>query len=82
MSNDERRNNAGYGTQGRDRCIHRSLLKNKNFSEHFFDGHPVLGIRNIWPETTPLKSGLRQMADGVKHRVWMATRPVAKECHR
>ena len=68
----QRRNRAWYGKQGRDGSIHRSWMKNQGFPDHAFVGRPVVGICNTWSELTPCNSGLRELAEGVKHGAWEA----------
>jgi len=43
-----------FGRQDLDGFVHRSWIKAEGFSEHMFDGRPVIGIGNSWSELTKL----------------------------
>jgi L-arabonate dehydrase len=61
-----------FGRQDLDGFVHRSWIKAEGFSEHMFDGRPVIGIGNSWSELTNCNSHLRQLADAVKRGVLSA----------
>src|SRR5881394_1538872 len=61
-----------FGRQDLDGFVHRSWLKSEGFSDHVFDGLPVIGIANSWSELTNCNAHLRQVADAVKRGVWSA----------
>jgi dihydroxy-acid dehydratase len=61
-----------FGRQDLDGFVHRSWLKAEGFSDHVFDGRPVIGIGNSWSELTNCNAHLRQLADAVKRGVWSA----------
>jgi L-arabonate dehydrase len=61
-----------FGRQDLDGFVHRSWLKAEGFSDHVFDGRPVVGIANSWSELTNCNAHLRQIADAVKRGVWSA----------
>src|SRR5216683_2950951 len=61
-----------FGRQDLDGFVHRSWLKSEGFSDHVFDGRPVIGIGNSWSELTNCNAHLRQLADAVKRGVWSA----------
>ena len=61
-----------FGRQDLDGFVHRSWLKSEGFSDHVFDGRPVIGIANSWSELTNCNAHLRQLADAVKRGVWSA----------
>src|SRR5437016_3681397 len=61
-----------FGRQDLDGFVHRSWLKSEGFSDHVFDGRPVIGIANSWSELTNCNAHLRQVAEAVKRGVWSA----------
>src|SRR6266566_483450 len=61
-----------FGRRDLDGFAHRSWLKTEGFSDHVFDGRPVIGIANSWSELTNCNAHLRQVADAVKRGVWSA----------
>jgi L-arabonate dehydrase len=61
-----------FGRQDLDGFVHRSWLKTEGFSDHVFDGRPVIGIANSWSELTNCNAHLRQVAEAVKRGVWSA----------
>src|SRR5256884_178176 len=61
-----------FGKKDLDGFAHRSWIKAEGFSEHMFDGRPVIGIGNSWSELTNCNSHLRLLADAVKRGVWSA----------
>src|SRR5919201_4461936 len=61
-----------FGRQDLDGFVHRSWLKAEGFSDHVFDGRPVVGIGNSWSELTNCNAHLRQLADAVKRGVLSA----------
>jgi L-arabonate dehydrase len=61
-----------FGRDDLDGFVHRSWLKAEGFSDHVFDGRPVIGIANSWSELTNCNAHLRQLADAVKRGVWSA----------
>jgi dihydroxy-acid dehydratase len=61
-----------FGRQDLDGFVHRSWIKAEGFSEHMFDGRPVIGIGNSWSELTNCNSHLRLLADAVKRGVLSA----------
>src|SRR2546426_6811229 len=61
-----------FGRQDLDGFVHRSWLKSEGFSDHVFDGRPVIGIANSWSELTNCNAHLRQVAEAVKRGVWAA----------
>src|SRR5437899_11449310 len=61
-----------FGRLDLDGFAHRSWLKTEGFSDHVFDGRPVIGIANSWSELTNCNAHLRQVADAVKRGVWSA----------
>src|SRR2546421_6004124 len=61
-----------FGRQDLDGFVHRSWIKAEGFSEHMFDGRPVIGIANSWSELTNCNSHLRLLADAVKRGVLSA----------
>src|ERR671934_2482400 len=61
-----------FGRQDLDGFVHRSWLKAEGFSDHVFDGRPVIGIANSWSELTNCNAHLRQVAEAVKRGVWAA----------
>ncbi len=67
-----RRSAAWFGSSGRSGFLHRSWMRNQGFSDHVFDGRPVIGIANSWSELTPCNSHLRRIAEAVKRGVWQA----------
>lgn len=50
----------------------RGLMKNQGWPDHVFDGRPVVGICNTWPELSPCNAHLRDLAEAVKRGVWEA----------
>src|SRR3984893_18722280 len=72
MSKRQLRSTAWFGHTDRDGFIHRSWMKNKGFPPHLFDGRPVIGICNTWPELVRWTAHLRQIADRVKRGVYEA----------
>ena len=42
------------------------MTKKRRFQVHAFDGRPVIGICNTWPEPTPRNSDLRDLVKSVK----------------
>jgi dihydroxy-acid dehydratase len=61
-----------FGRRDLDGFVHRSWLKAEGFSDHVFDGRPVIGIANSWSELTNCNAHLRQVAEAVKRGVWSA----------
>jgi dihydroxy-acid dehydratase len=61
-----------FGRNDLDGFVHRSWVKSEGFSDHVFDGRPVIGIGNSWSELTNCNAHLRQLADAVKRGVWSA----------
>ena len=61
-----------FGRQDLDGFVHRSWIKAEGFSEHMFDGRPVVGIGNSWSELTNCNAHLRQVAEAVKRGVLSA----------
>jgi L-arabonate dehydrase len=61
-----------FGRNDLDGIAHRSWLKTEGFSDHVFDGRPVVGIANSWSELTNCNAHLRQVAEAVKRGVWSA----------
>src|SRR2546428_1897355 len=61
-----------FGRRDLDGFAHRPWLKTEGFSDHVFDGRPVIGIANSWSELTNCNAHLRQVADAVKRGVWSA----------
>src|SRR5437868_7420489 len=61
-----------FGRQDLDGCAHRSWVKSGGFSDHVFDGRPVIGVANSWSELTNCNAHLRQVAEAVKRGVWSA----------
>ena len=61
-----------FGRQDLDGFVHRSWLKSEGFSDHVFDGRPVIGIANSWSELTNCNAHLRQVAEAVKRGVLSA----------
>jgi dihydroxy-acid dehydratase len=61
-----------FGRQDLDGFVHRSWMKAEGFSDHVFDGRPVVGVANSWSELTNCNAHLRQLADAVKRGVWSA----------
>ncbi len=61
-----------FGRADLDGFAHRSWLKSEGFSDHVFDGLPVIGIANSWSELTNCNAHLRQVAEAVKRGVWSA----------
>ena len=61
-----------FGRNDLDGFAHRSWLKTEGFSDHVFDGRPVVGIANSWSELTNCNAHLRQVAEAVKRGVWSA----------
>src|SRR5947209_441914 len=61
-----------FGRRDLDGFAHRSWLKTEGFSDHVFDGRPVIGIANSWSELNNCNAHLRQVADAVKRGVWAA----------
>jgi len=55
-----------------DGFVHRSWIKAEGFSDHMFDGRPVIGIANSWSELTNCNAHLRQVAEAVKRGVLSA----------
>src|SRR2546423_65978 len=61
-----------FGRMDLDGFATRSWLKTEGFSEHVFDGRPVIGSANSWSELTSCSAQLRQVADAVKRGGWSA----------
>jgi dihydroxy-acid dehydratase len=61
-----------FGRSDLDGFAHRSWLRSEGFSDHVFDGRPVVGIANSWSELTTCNAHLRQVAEAVKRGVWSA----------
>jgi dihydroxy-acid dehydratase len=61
-----------FGRKDLDGFVHRSWLKAEGFSDHMFDGRPVIGIANSWSELTSCNAHLRQVAEAVKRGVLSA----------
>jgi dihydroxy-acid dehydratase len=61
-----------FGRSDLDGFAHRSWLRTEGFSDHVFDGRPVIGIANSWSELTTCNAHLRQVAEAVKRGVWSA----------
>jgi L-arabonate dehydrase len=61
-----------FGRKDLDGFVQRSWIKAEGFSDHMFDGRPVVGIANSWSELTNCNAHLRQLADAVKRGVWSA----------
>jgi L-arabonate dehydrase len=61
-----------FGRTDLDGFAHRSWLRTEGFSDHVFDGRPVVGIANSWSELTTCNAHLRQVAEAVKRGVWSA----------
>src|SRR5712692_9689110 len=61
-----------FGRDDLDGFVHRSWIKAEGFSDHMFDGRPVIGIGNSWSELTNCNAHLRQVADAVKRGVLSA----------
>jgi dihydroxy-acid dehydratase len=61
-----------FGRSDLDGFAHRSWLRSEGFSDHVFDGRPVVGIANSWSELTTCNAHLRQLAEAVKRGVWSA----------
>src|SRR6185436_16673077 len=72
MTAHELRSRNWFGRQDLDGFVHRSWLKTEGFSDHVFDGRPVIGIANSWSELTNCNAHLRQVAEAVKRGVWSA----------
>ncbi|SIS82467.1 dihydroxy-acid dehydratase [Phaeovulum vinaykumarii] len=47
-------------------------MKHQGWPHDLFDGRPVIGILNTWPELTPCNDHLRELAEKVKAGVWEA----------
>jgi dihydroxyacid dehydratase/phosphogluconate dehydratase len=52
MTSHQLRSRNWFGRQDLDGFVHRSWLKAEGFSDHVFDGRPVIGIANSWSELT------------------------------
>jgi len=61
-----------FGRSDLDGLVHRSWLKAEGFSDHMFDGRPVIGIANSWSELANCNAHLRQVAEAVKRGVLSA----------
>ncbi|MBM4439283.1 MAG: dihydroxy-acid dehydratase [Candidatus Rokubacteria bacterium] len=61
-----------FGRNDLDGFVHRSWIKAEGFSEHMFDGRPVIGIANSWSELTNCNAHLRTLAEAVKRGVLSA----------
>src|ERR1044072_5516162 len=61
-----------FGRSDLDGFVQRSWIRAEGFSEHMFDGRPVIGIANSWSELTNCNAHLRQVADAVKRGVLSA----------
>jgi dihydroxy-acid dehydratase len=61
-----------FGKRDRWGLAHRAWLRAEGFSEHVFDGKPVIGICNSWSELNNCNAHLRQVAEAVKRGVWEA----------
>jgi len=61
-----------FGRQDLDGFVHRSWLKSEGFSDHVFDGRPVIGIANSWSELNNCNAHLRTVAEAVKRGVLSA----------
>jgi L-arabonate dehydrase len=61
-----------FGRSDLDGLVHRSWIKAEGFSDHMFDGRPVIGIANSWSELTNCNAHLRQVAEAVKRGVLSA----------
>jgi dihydroxy-acid dehydratase len=72
MTAHELRSRNWFGRQDLDGFAHRSWIKAEGFSDHVFDGRPVIGIANSWSELTSCNAHLRQVAEAVKRGVWSA----------
>ncbi|HET9424063.1 MAG TPA: dihydroxy-acid dehydratase, partial [Gemmatimonadaceae bacterium] len=72
MTSQPLRSRNWFGRQDLDGFAHRSWLKTEGFSDHVFDGRPVVGVANSWSELTNCNAHLRQVADAVKRGVWSA----------
>src|SRR3546814_883272 len=59
------RSQAWFGKQDKYGFIYRSWMKNRGFPQDQFDGRPVNGICNTWPELTPCNSHFRTIADNL-----------------
>src|SRR5437660_5787387 len=72
MTSQPLRSRNWFGRQDLDGFAHRSWVKSEGFSDHVFDGRPVIGIANSWSELTNCNAHLRQVADAVKRGVLQA----------
>jgi dihydroxy-acid dehydratase len=61
-----------FGKRDRWGLAHRAWLRAEGFSEHVFDGKPVIGICNSWSELNNCNAHLRTVAEAVKRGVWEA----------
>lgn len=52
--------------------LRRAAFKAQGFSDHAYEGRPVIGICNTWSELTHCNTHLRDLADSVKRGVWQA----------
>ena len=72
MTSQPLRSRNWFGRQDLDGFAHRSWVKSEGFSDHVFDGRPVIGVANSWSELTNCNAHLRQVAEAVKRGVWSA----------
>jgi dihydroxy-acid dehydratase len=66
------RSAAWFAKADKDGFGHRSWMRNQGLPSDVFDGRPVIGICNTWPELTPRNAHFRQIAGRVKPGVWKA----------
>src|SRR5438477_6262423 len=72
MTSQPLRSRNWFGRQDLDGFAHRSWVKSEGFSDHVFDGRPVIGVANSWSELTNCNAHLRQVAEAGKRGVWSA----------
>lgn len=64
--NNRRRSSEWFGLASTTGPIHRAWLRNEGPPGDVFDGRPVIGIADSWPERTPCNARRRDLARHVK----------------
>src|SRR5258705_1500827 len=63
------RSQSWFGRQDIYGFIYRGWVKNRGVPQDQFDGRPVIGICNTWPELTPCNTHFRTIPEHVRNRV-------------
>ena len=64
------RSAAWFGDELHQGFVSRGWAKNQGHPEQMFDGRPIIGICNAWPDLNPCNAPLRILAEQVKRSIY------------